>query len=154
MVVLWDVDVDFPARFEVGGGEFGRLVVAFGAPGDVVGVAEGVDVENVDVGWGQEEILDERCEEVPRVEEEEGYDEPEDIGGDKGEDEVAEELILEYLDEFEFRLLSLDLDRSDCYVDGGEYQVEHDEHPKVDHGHVEFVAALRAVTEGKDEAGE
>ncbi len=38
------------------------------------------------------------------------------------------------------------------YEDGGEYQVNHDTGPEVDHGHVEFVAALRTVTEGEDEA--
>ena len=51
---MGDVDVDFSAGFEVGGGELGGFVVAFGAPGDVVGVAEGVYVEDVDVGGGEE----------------------------------------------------------------------------------------------------
>ena len=41
------------------GWELLRFVVAFGAPGDVVGVAEGVDVEDVDVGRGEEEVLNE-----------------------------------------------------------------------------------------------
>lgn len=58
-VVLRDVDVDFAAWFEVGTGELFGFVVAFGAPGYVVGVAEGVDVEDVDVGGGKEEVLDE-----------------------------------------------------------------------------------------------
>lgn len=56
---MGDGDVDFASRFEIGGGEFGGFVVALGAPGDVVGVAEGVDVEDVDVGGGEEEVLDE-----------------------------------------------------------------------------------------------
>ena len=38
--------------------EGGRLVVAFCAPGYVVGVAEGVDVDDVCVGWGEEEVLE------------------------------------------------------------------------------------------------
>ncbi len=58
-VVLRDVDVDFAAGLEVGDLEFRGLVVALGAPGDVVGVAEGVDVEDVDVGGGKEEVLEE-----------------------------------------------------------------------------------------------
>lgn len=58
-IVLGDGDVDFTAGFKVRRGEFGGFVVAFGAPGYVVGVAEGVDVEDVDVGWGHEEVLDE-----------------------------------------------------------------------------------------------
>lgn len=43
-VVLGDVNVDFAAGFEVRGGQFFRLFVAFCAPGYVVGVAECVDV--------------------------------------------------------------------------------------------------------------
>ena len=54
---MGDGDIDTAGWFEVGGGELGGLVVAFGAPGDVVGVAEGVDVEDVDVGRGEEDVL-------------------------------------------------------------------------------------------------
>ena len=57
--VLRDVDVDFAARFEGCGGEFFGFVVTLCAPGDVVGVAEGVDVEDVDVGWSEKEVLNE-----------------------------------------------------------------------------------------------
>ena len=54
-----DIDVNFAAGFESCRGEFLGFVVAFGTPGDVVGVAEGVNVEDVDVGWSEEEVLDE-----------------------------------------------------------------------------------------------
>ena len=54
---MGDGDVDAAGGFDGGGGELGGLVVAFGAPGDVVGVAEGVDVEDVDVGWGEQDVL-------------------------------------------------------------------------------------------------
>jgi hypothetical protein len=40
-----------------GGGQFFRFVVAFGAPGYIVRVAEGVDVDYIYVGWGKEEVL-------------------------------------------------------------------------------------------------
>lgn len=40
-----------------GGGEFFSFVVAFGAPGYIVRVAEGVDVDYVYIGWGKEEVL-------------------------------------------------------------------------------------------------
>jgi hypothetical protein len=50
-VVGGDGDVDFAAGFDIGCGEFLGFVVALCAPGDVVGVAEGVDVEDVDVCW-------------------------------------------------------------------------------------------------------
>jgi len=93
-VILRDVDVDFAAGLEVGDFEFWGFVVTFGAPGDVVGVAEGVDVEDVDVGGGEKEVLEElwgdlggvdklgglqrtyRGEEMPGVEEQKRYDEP------------------------------------------------------------------------------
>jgi len=52
VVVLGNIDVDFAAGFEVGGGKFLGFVVAFGTPGYVVRVAERVDIEDVDVGRG------------------------------------------------------------------------------------------------------
>ncbi len=55
-----------------------------------MGVAESVDVKDVDVGWGKEEVLEEGCEEVPRVEEEEANDEPENVGGSEGNNEGEE----------------------------------------------------------------
>jgi len=63
-VVLRDVDVDLAARLEIGDLEFRGFVIAFGAPGDVVGVAEGVDVEDVNVGGGEEKVLEELREKV------------------------------------------------------------------------------------------
>lgn len=58
-IVLRDVDIDFAAGFEVCRGKLFGFVVAFCAPGYVVGVAECVDVEDVDVGGGEEDVLDE-----------------------------------------------------------------------------------------------
>ena len=58
-VVLWNVDVNFAAGFEVCNFEFGRFVVALGTPSNVVSIAESVDIKDVYVGWGKEEILDE-----------------------------------------------------------------------------------------------
>lgn len=58
-VVLGNADVDFASGFKVNLFQFRRFVVAFGAPGDVVGVAEGVDVKNIDVRRCKEEVLDE-----------------------------------------------------------------------------------------------
>jgi len=52
VVVGGEEDVDAAGGFEEGDGELVGDVGAFGAPGDVVGVAEGVDVEDVDVGGG------------------------------------------------------------------------------------------------------
>lgn len=55
-----------------------------------MGVAEGVDVENVDVGRSEEKILDKGREHVPRIEEQEGYDKPEKVRRCKGDDESIE----------------------------------------------------------------
>ena len=91
---MWDVNVDFAAWFEIGGGKFGWLVVAFRAPSDVVGIAEGIDVEDVDVGWRQEEVLNERGDQMPRIEEEYRGNNPEDVGGEEGDDQSDKESIL------------------------------------------------------------
>lgn len=153
-VVGGDGDVDLATRFEVRGGEFLGLVVAFGAPGDVVGVTEGVDVEDVDVGWGEEEVLEETGEHVPGVEEEDGGDEVEEPGGAHGDDEGAEEFVGEELGEGEAVFGDLLLDGFDRDEDGGEEEVGHEDGPEVDLGHVEFVGALGSVAEGEDEAGD
>ena len=68
-------------------------VVAFGAPGDVVRVAEGVDLQGADVRGQQREVLRGRGEHVPRVEVEEGHEEIEADGGGGGDDEVGEDVV-------------------------------------------------------------
>lgn len=55
-------------------------VVSFGSPGDIVRVAEGVDLERADVGREEQEIGSRRGEHVPRVEVEEGHEEIETHG--------------------------------------------------------------------------
>lgn len=54
-----NVDVDLTAGLKVRRGQFLGLVISLGTPCDIVGVAERVDVEDVDVGWGEEDVLDE-----------------------------------------------------------------------------------------------
>ena len=58
-------------------------------------ITKRVDVENIDVGRSQGEVLQERGEHVPRVEEQEGDHEVEDVGRDQGDDEREEDLVLE-----------------------------------------------------------
>ena len=60
-VVAGDVDVDFAFFGGFDAFEFGGFVVALCTPGDIVGVAEGVDVQNVDVGGREEKVLNELC---------------------------------------------------------------------------------------------
>ena len=55
-------------------------VVAFGTPGDVVGVAEGVYLEGADVGREKGEVLGRGGEHVPGVEIKEGHQEVETDG--------------------------------------------------------------------------
>ena len=59
MVIGWEGDVDAARGLQVGGRQFFGFVVSFGTPGYVVGVAKGIDIEDVDVSWGEEEVLDE-----------------------------------------------------------------------------------------------
>lgn len=94
-VVRGDVDVDLAARLEHGGWQLLRLVVTFRTPCDIMGVAEGVDVEDVDVGRGEEQVLDEGGEHVPGIEEQERHDEPEDVRGGQGDDQRVKDLVLE-----------------------------------------------------------
>lgn len=69
-VVGRNCDIDFAAGFDVCGGQLLGFVVTFRTPCDVVSVAEGVDVEDVDVCRRQEEVLQEASGHVPRIEEE------------------------------------------------------------------------------------
>lgn len=68
-VIGRDRDVDFAAWLEIRRGELLRRVVAFGAPGDIVRIAEGVDVEDVDVSRGQQEVLNKTRNHMPRIQE-------------------------------------------------------------------------------------
>lgn len=122
-VVGGNVDVDFAARFERRGGQFLGLVVALGAPGDVVGVAEGVDVEDVDVGGRQEEVLQEAGGHVPWVEEEERGEEVQQPGRAHTDDEGEEELVREEHGEREAAGVDLFHDGLDGDEDRGEEEV-------------------------------
>lgn len=94
-------------------------VVAFGAPGDVVGVAEGVDLQGADVGGEEGEVLRRGGEHVPGVEVEEGHEEVEADGGSGGDDEVGEDVVAE----FEGGVGGSELGDDD--VEGGEGGVGH-----------------------------
>ena len=63
-------NLDFATWLEGYGGEFFGFVITFGAPGDIVGVAESVHVQNVDISRSKKEVLQETGCHVPRVEEE------------------------------------------------------------------------------------
>ena len=101
--VVAGVDIELLARhFELDGVVLARDgrseidvddVVAFGTPGDVVGVAEGVYLEGADVGWEKGEILGRGGKHVPGIEVEEGHQEIETDGGAGGDDEIGEDVV-------------------------------------------------------------
>lgn len=175
-VVGGDGDVHLAAGLEIRGGEFLRGVVALGAPGDVVGVAKGVHIEDVDVGGGEEEVLEEGGEHVPGVEEEDRGDEVEEPGGGHGDDEGKEDFVGEEEGNGEVGVQrELGLDGFDGDEDGGEEEVAvvlleggedwgwghyspHEDGPEVDLRHVELIAPLRPIAQCKhetsDEGGE
>ena len=106
-VVGGDCDVDFAAGFDVGGGQLFGFVVSFCAPCDVVGVAEGVHVEDVDICWRQKEVLQEASSHMPGIEEEDGGEEVEEPCRTHADDEGEEQLVGEQHGEGEATLVDL-----------------------------------------------
>ncbi len=66
-IILRNVDIDFAAWFEICRREFLGFVVTFGTPSDVVGITEGIDVENIDVSGCQEKVLEKLEPRISRV---------------------------------------------------------------------------------------
>lgn len=58
-IVLRDVDVDLSAGLGVRRGQLFGLVITFRTPSYVVGVTEGIDVQDVDVCGSEKDVLDE-----------------------------------------------------------------------------------------------
>ena len=96
-------------------------IVALGAPGNIVRVAESVHLQGADIGGQQGEVL--RCgsEHMPRVEVQEGHEEIEADGGGGADNQVGEDIVAE--DEDCERVLEL---RNDD-VEGAEEGVGHDD---------------------------
>jgi hypothetical protein len=114
-------------------------VVAFGAPGDVVRVAEGVDLESCDVTREECEVLGGGSEHVPGVEVHEGHEEVEADGCGRRDDEVCEDVVAEFF----FGAGVFELDDDD--PEGGKGCVGHDDAVH-DHGPKEHLfGALWAV---------
>lgn len=57
LLISRDGDIDLPARLQRGRRQLLWFIIALCTPSDVVGVAEGVDVEDVDVGGREEQVL-------------------------------------------------------------------------------------------------
>ena len=70
-----------------------------------MGVAEGVDVEDVEVGGREEEVLHEGGDHVPGVEEEDAGDKVKDVGASHGDDEGKEDFVREEQGEAEAAVL-------------------------------------------------
>ena len=116
-------------------------IVALGAPGDVVGVAEGVDLQGADVRGQEGEVLGGRGEHVPGVEVEEGHEEVEADGGAGRDDEVGEDVVADHQGSggvFELR---------DDDVEGGEGGVGHDDGVDDEAGCEHFLGSGFAVSD-------
>lgn len=107
-------------------------VVSFSAPGNVVRVAERVDLQGADIRREKGEVLRGRGEHVPGVEVEEGHEEVEADGGGGGDDQVGEEVVAQL--ERGGGRFELDNDN----VQGGEGGVGHDYrvHDQAGHEHL------------------
>lgn len=92
-----------------------------------------------------------RCEHVPRIEEEERRQKPQDVRRAQRYDNGKELLVGEQVAERKTVVCDLFLDRLHRDEDRGETQIDHDEDPEVHHGHVELVRALRPVAQGQNE---
>lgn len=96
-------------------------VVALGAPGDVVCIAEGVDLERADVGGQEGKVLGGGGEHVPGIKVDEGHEEVETDGGADADDQVGEDVVAD--SEGGAGVAQLD----DDDVDGAEKRVGHDD---------------------------
>ena len=86
-------------------------------------VAEGVDVEDVDVGGSQEEVLDEAGSHMPGIEEEDRGEEVEKPSRAHADNQREEELVREKHGEGEASLIDLLHDGLDSDEDRGEEEV-------------------------------
>lgn len=111
-------------------------IVAFRTPGNVVSVAEGVDLKGADVGREEGKVLRRGGEHVPGIEVEEGHEEVDADGGAGGDDEVGEDVVAN--DEGRERGFELD----DDYVEGGKCIVDHDDRVHDHTGHEHFLGAI------------
>ncbi len=121
-----------------------------------MGVAESVNVKNVDVCRREQEVLNElvwhgqkgntagcertyRGEHVPWIEEEERYNKPEDVSGEKRHDQGEENRILEEICHIERVISNLGLDGLHGDEDRRKHEVYHNTAPKIHHCHVKLI---------------
>jgi len=120
-------------------------VVTFGSPGNVMRVAEGVDLQCADVGGQQHEVLGGGGEHVPGIEVEEGHEKVEADGRCGGDDEVCEDVFAEV------KVGALFFELSDYNVDSAKGVIRHDYTVDYHGGEVETFSALGPVAHGEDE---
>nr|POF01139.1 hypothetical protein CFP56_21087 [Quercus suber] len=115
-VCLRDVDFFDHSRFTVGRllclrrWECIGFIRAFGSPGHVVPIAEGIDHEDVDVGCRHEEVLRKGGEHVPRIEvEERGHEVETKCRGKCNDDDTRATGCEEGFDEFVYAIINVDV---------------------------------------------
>ena len=92
-------------------------VVAFGAPRDVVGVAESIHLQRADVRRKKSKILSGRGEHVPRVEVEERHEEVDADCGASGDNQIGKDVVAKVERGFwVFQLQDHDVDRCEYCV--------------------------------------
>ena len=115
-------------------------VVALGAPGDVVRVAEGVHLQRADVRRQQGEVLRRRGEHVPRVQVQERHEEVQPQRRARGYDQVREDVVAQR----EARAGVSELHDDD--VEGSEGRVRHDHRVHGHAGHEHFLGPADRVS--------
>ena len=111
-------------------------VVALGAPGDVVRVAEGVDLQRADVRWEQGEVLRRGSDHVPWIQVQEGHEEVQAHGRGGRDDQVGEDVVAQT--QLGEGILELD----DDDVERGEGVVGHDYGIDDHAGHEHFLCTV------------
>ncbi|KAH3671309.1 hypothetical protein OGAPHI_000532 [Ogataea philodendri] len=103
-------------------------VVTFGTPGDIVDVTECIDVQNVDVSWTQQQVLNKTSEHVTRVQEDERSNEVESICARGCNDQITEFCLCKYQFHAEIVGMVLDdcLDTLYCHEHGSKDHVNHE----------------------------
>ena len=93
------------------------------------------------------------CQNMPGVEEKDGYNDPENICREQRHNECKEELIRDDIRNLESIFGCLDLDGSDSDKNRSEDEIQHNADPEVYHCHVEFVGPLGAIAQCQDKTG-
>lgn len=158
-VGLWLVgfvdDLGFSAiaSLGLGCGKNIGLVGSLGTPRNIVPIAEGIDVEDVGIRRGDEQVLWERVEQVPWIEVKEGGDDVETKGSSQGNQNDTTRTLEEVPEELS-SAACIQLERLEGLhdeVDGQDDDIELDDGEEDERGDISVFRTLRSVTESQNE---